>query len=242
MKIICSCVTDKGKFREINQDAIWIGQADQDGKIISTGAIFDGIGGLECGELASKTLALELKGWFTKITAWVDLRQIDKEVLFSHFRDEADFLNDIVRKIKQSEGINTGATMSAMLLVDHQYLILHVGDSRIYKYDGELDALTVDDIVFKQTGEKRKGYLTNYVGKVDEPVFSEYTGCVKAGECILFCSDGFYHQLREADLEVLKRKYRDEGELFFQIRKLVELMISRGERDNISVGVIKVVY
>jgi serine/threonine protein phosphatase PrpC len=53
--------TDKGKFRGINHDAIWIGQADQDGKIISTGAFFDGIGGLERGEIASKTLALELK-------------------------------------------------------------------------------------------------------------------------------------------------------------------------------------
>ena len=218
MKMICACATDRGNYREVNQDAVLIRRLRQGEKEFVLGAVFDGIGGLEYGEIASGTLRTEMNRWYEDVCAWIDLTTMDPEVIFSHFRDQAELLNEKIRQIR---------------------LVIHVGDSRIYKWkQGFLECITDDDVIAKYVEGVQRNYLSNYMGKSDELIFAEYSGKIQEGETLLFCSDGFYHQLVERDLQAIG-KVNDEKELETLIKKLIQTMISRGEHDNISAGIIK---
>lgn len=239
MKMICACATDRGNYREVNQDAVLIRRLRQGEKEFVLGAVFDGIGGLEYGEIASGTLRTEMNRWYEDVCAWIDLTTMDPEVIFSHFRDQAELLNEKIRQIRLMQGIETGSTMSATLIIDGLYLVIHVGDSRIYKWkQGFLECITDDDVIAKYVEGVQRNYLSNYMGKSDELIFAEYSGKIQEGETLLFCSDGFYHQLVERDLQAIG-KVNDEKELETLIKKLIQTMISRGEHDNISAGIIK---
>lgn len=237
MNIVCACATDRGNYRTTNQDAIFVNSIAQKKKIFAVGAVFDGIGGLEKGEIASTTLLFEMEKWFTQVSGWIDLSTIGREILFSHFRDLAECLNDKIRRIRLNQNIESGSTMSAIMIVDRYYLVIHAGDSRLYKFNQVLECLTDDDVVAKYVDGFQKNYLTNFMGKSEELHFSEYMGMVEEGDSFIFCSDGFYHQLKAEDLTLLGN-CSDAQELEKRIQQLITVMVSRGERDNISAGVI----
>ena len=54
------------------------------------------------------------------------------------------------------------------------------------------------------------------------------------------CSDGFYHRLLPEDFREYEKKLRKVKKVDEACEKLIERMISRGERDNITVGVVAV--
>lgn len=233
MKIICAYDSDKGNYRKVNQDTVYVDVIRQKNHVLAVGAVFDGIGGLEHGEIASGTLKMDIKRWFSEICSWINLDTIEKEIIFSHFRDLAEYLNENIWQIRQNQKMNTGSTMAAILIFDDQYHIIHVGDSRIYKFHHQLQCLTVDDIIVKETEHGVKNYLANYMGKQPELDFSEYHGVVETGDLFLVCSDGFYHHLVETDLQGISAENAC-------VTKLIEKMKRRGERDNITVGLIQV--
>ena len=239
MKIICACATDRGNYREVNQDAILVRSIQQKNKALILGAVFDGVGGLEHGEIASGALCSEMNRWFEELSKWINLKEMDKDIIFSHFRDHAELLNEKVRQIRLMQGIETGSTMSAILIIDGSYLVIQVGDSRIYKWkDDTLECITDDDVVAKYVEGVQRNYLSNYMGKADELNFTEYSGQIQGGETFLFCSDGFYHQLLESDFHEIET-IKEEKALANLIKKLIQTMIARGEHDNISAGIIK---
>lgn len=239
MKMICACATDRGNYREVNQDAVLVRSIHQKNKALILGAVFDGVGGLEHGEIASGALCSEMNRWFEDLSAWINLKEMDKDIIFSHFRDHAELLNEKIRQIRLMQGIETGSTMSAILIIDGSYLVIHVGDSRIYKWrDDTLECITDDDVVAKYVEGVQRNYLSNYMGKAEELIYTEYSGEIQEGDTFLFCSDGFYHQLVESDLHEIE-KIKDEKALTNFIKKMIPTMIARGERDNISAGIIK---
>jgi serine/threonine protein phosphatase PrpC len=62
------------------------------------------------------------------------------------------------------------------------------------------------------------------------------SGNVKQGASYLVCSDGFRHEINEREIYELcrYRKGRQQEEIHDNLKRLVELNKSRGERDNIS--------
>lgn len=238
MKMIGACVSDKGAVREVNQDAITLKFLSKGKKKIAVGGIFDGVGGLEHGEIASGLLKQELESWTERFLQRIDLND-EEEIAFSHFKDECERLNEVVRTFIIENQVQTGSTMAAFMIFCDTYFIVNVGDSRIYRLNDVLEPLTEDDVIVKEKNGYFKRLLSNYIGKNNILEFTEYSGKVEDGDIFLFCSDGFYHHLTMDDLMIFKNKKMNEREIEKELKRLIWLMIERGEKDNISVGIVK---
>lgn len=231
------CATSIGAVREVNQDAIMLRTIQQKGETLAVGIICDGIGGLEHGELASQTVIRAAEEWFDSISEWIDVVHAEAQIIFSHLKDAAEEWNTLVRELIESECIRTGTTMSAIMLLRNQYFIVHVGDSRIYRYRQELEQLTLDESIARACEGRMKLYLDNFLGKQDELSFMTYEGELEKGDLFLYGSDGFYHKLTQEDVEQLDIRPR-KTDMNVLCEDMIQTMIHRGERDNISVGII----
>jgi len=227
-------------MRETNQDAVIYKQFEQKGLYFALCAVCDGVGGLEHGEAASSFLAKEAEKWFDSVTEWVDLSQISPGLLFSHLKDAAELWNEGVVELRKEKGIRTGSTMSLLMLVRDRYYVVHVGDSRIYQYNKCLERLTEDASVPRLKNGRVKNYLSNFMGRNEELWFQAREGRLEGSGMFIVCSDGFYHNLTDEDAGELYRECRQSGEVEPQCGKAVKRMLERGERDNISVGVVMV--
>lgn len=240
MRLNGGCISDIGRSRKVNQDAIFFQCLEDNGQYFALGAVCDGIGGLEYGERASQLVIREVKNWFASIAAWIDIPTVKTEVLYAHLLDGAEEWNAKVQELSAFENIRTGTTLSLILMIREHYYIVQVGDSRIYKYRQSLEQLTSDATMSCFKNGQIKNYLANYMGKGEELWFSTVEGTYQEGDMFLFCSDGGYHRLIEDDVKEVYIGYAEKMDLTKVSQKLIETMIVRGERDNISMGIIMV--
>lgn len=231
------CATDTGICRRNNQDTILFKKMSRNGQDIALGVVCDGIGGLEHGEAASQCVGSAASEWFDGIAGWIDIGTVDADILFSHFKDAAEEWNRLVREIIVLQGIHTGTTMSTILMLRDRYFIIHVGDSRIYRYRSHLELMTTDESMAKVCDGRMKLLLMNYVGKDDVLSFSAAEGTLSPGDIFLYGSDGFYHMFAESDMQNICESIDSIGRDRL-CRAVIETMIRRGERDNISVGMV----
>lgn len=238
MRLNGGCASDIGRSRKVNQDAILFRCIEDEGQYFAIGAVCDGVGGLERGELASRLVIREVKTWFDSIAAWIRIPTVKAEVLYAHLLDGAEEWNAKVREMAVLENIRTGTTLSLILIIREHYYIVQVGDSRIYKYRQSLEQLTTDATVSHLKDGRMKPYLSNYMGKGETLWFSSLEGTVLEGDMFLFCSDGGCHLLTEEDVGNLYANRTHKTDWTEISGKLAETMIERGERDNVSVGII----
>jgi serine/threonine protein phosphatase PrpC len=238
LKIVGACVSDRGVVREKNEDAIFFEVLPHRKQAIAVGAVFDGVGGLEHGEFASSFLKEEMQRWTVQLKKNVHGKYVDPEILFAHFKDEAELLNEKLFAWKEQKHLRMASTMSAILIVDWNYLIIQVGDSRIYRIGQYFEQLTEDEIRYEETETRYIHKLTNYVGKTDELEFLSYQGTIDDGDMFLFCSDGGYHHLLESDFVLFGQVKNRQPDLEGTLEELVRRLIARGERDNISLGLL----
>lgn len=237
MKIRTACVSDIGSVRAVNQDAIVVKTLKKRKQMLAVGAVFDGIGGLERGELASALLAQELTEWIRLLPSKIDLLKVEPDILFAHFTDEAELLNERLCMFIREHGICTGSTMSAIMIVKDQYYVIQVGDSRVYRFHEFLEQLTDDETRYEEKEGRIRKKLSNYMGKKENLEFLAYQGKVYPGDRFLFCTDGFYHHFLASDITRMLNEDLREKELKEELERLVGQMIQRGEHDNISVGI-----
>ena len=134
------------------------------------------------------------------------------------------------------------------IIVKGKYYIAHVGDSRIYKYKKGLEQLTEDHslVALKvKKGEmtleeskvsKEKNILLQCIGiRPDIEIYNKI-GSIKDGDKFILCSDGFSNRLQDIEICDLFN-YEDRG---ISLKETIDLVKSRGERDNISAIVLDV--
>lgn len=238
MRLNGGCISDMGVCRKVNQDAVFFRYLEQDGFYFALGAVCDGVGGLEYGEKASQLVIREVEKWFEAISVWIDIKEVETEILYAHLLDGVEEWNTEVRELSFCENIHTGTTLSLLMIIRKNYNIVQVGDSRIYRYHRRLEQLTTDAVVTGFKNGEMKNYLANYMGKADKLWFSEMKGLLQEGDMFLFCSDGGYHLLREKDVEEIYMNYREKMDLSEISGQLIRAMIKRGESDNLSMGII----
>lgn len=252
MEYITGSCTDIGSMREKNQDSFSILQAQSGRGKVCMIIICDGMGGLSKGELASATLTQAFVCWFEEkfpeLLNYASLKQIE-EIWYR----ELSFWNERLKKYGEEQQILTGTTFSGILFIEEQYLWGHVGDCRIYRLQGNvIEQITQDHtaaakalengtMTFEEAKYSKLNHkLTQCIGasKNLKPQFG--SGIAKKGESFLLCTDGFYHRLSEKEmLELPKMRNRTEKQLKDFCEQKVRTAISRGEKDNISVIVLK---
>lgn len=241
MRLVAGYKSDIGKTRKNNQDAVALRTLEKKGENFVVLAVCDGIGGLEHGEIASNLVISRIETWFEEITEWLDIKKVDSEILFSHMKDLAEECNALVRECRVIKGIEMGTTLSLLMIIRNTYYIIQVGDSRVYCYNnGMLEQLTVDASVTRMKNGRMKSYLDNYVGKQDELWFTCAIGNVTEWDIFIVCSDGFYHRLLPNDIQQYERKLHKLKTVNEACEELVNRILDRGERDNVTVGIVAV--
>lgn len=138
MKLVTGYKSDRGNTRKVNQDAVVLKQISYRGKSFIILAVCDGIGGLEHGEVASALAVRRIEEWFDEVAGWLDIIETDGELVYSHLKDLAEECNELVRECRVTMQMETGSTMSLLMVLRDTYYIIQVGDSRVYRYRGRV--------------------------------------------------------------------------------------------------------
>ena len=166
MRHIAAGVSDIGRVRKNNEDALSVNCFTASGRYVSSAIVCDGMGGLAKGEIASAItikcmnegvrdnlrMALRSDMTFDKAVVYSKIKQqaydaheelarYSRNVVTSEYtEEEAEYL----RENRPSE-LNMGSTLSYLLVSEVHFITATVGDSRIYLVrDGIVHRLTKD--------------------------------------------------------------------------------------------------
>lgn len=256
MKFLSAAHTDIGISKQINQDAFGLKIAKYHTKNIAFAILCDGMGGLKNGELASAFVVNIFSRWFE--TEFPDLLN-DGKVDFAKIKDRWNMIvAEQGRKIMaygQSNNISLGTTLSAILIVDNEYIFVQVGDSRIYKISDSVLQITKDQTVVAREVEmgrltpeqakndSRKNVLLQCIGASKTIVPEIQSGTLMENDVFLLCSDGFRHLITEEEMYgvVAPKLLTNEKIMKKSLMDLIELNKSRQEKDNITALLVKAV-
>ena len=215
-------INEQGR-RPGNQDSLVLMTAEtRIGPALLAG-VFDGMGGLEKGELASGEMARALDAWFLRELPGIFERcgkHLRDEAVFESWEKLVETQNRRLLSSAQRQGICLGTTAAVLLLTEKQRIVMHVGDSRVYEMDllakgarSDIRLLTCDHTLAQRAVElgelepeeaghdPRSHVLTRCIGAAEDvkPEFS--SGAVLPGSVFLLCSDGFRNRISAKEIE-----------------------------------------
>lgn len=243
--------TDIGITKKTNQDSLIVKHAKCNGQEVLMAIVCDGMGGLSKGELASATVVRAFSKWFDEELPY-ELEHLNLEVIGGKWEFILKDLNVKIMEYGRSCNITMGTTFSGILFVGEQYLIAHVGDTRIYHIGNNLEQLTTDQTFIQREiskgtmtleqakKDKRRNMLLQCIGASDSVEPDVFIGKKEKGVYML-CSDGFRHELSQDELlnSFNVMNLSDKNRMNTEARKLIELVKQRNEKDNISVVLVK---
>ncbi len=252
-----SVVSDVGSVRTNNEDNYVLGKyinhnSDDHSEISvsfsDTGGdwqfagVFDGMGGGEVGELASRDAAEIFLSAFRRIFGAQSKAEVDRTVRSAFL--EAN--NRIVALQKDYRVFGTTGTV--MCSNGLEFKLYHLGDSRAYLVrDDELLQLTKDQTLAQlkldagmyktddPAAEADKHKLTEYIGRdwTKEnlrPVESLWLP-IQSGDHVLLCSDGLYDMCSNEEIAEILSGNATTGN---KATQLVHAAIFHGGEDNIT--------
>lgn len=243
--------TDIGIRKGTNQDSMLIKHASTVKGEVLLAVVCDGMGGLEKGELASATVVRHFSEWFTRELPY-ELESPDMGVIGEKWALMLKELNVKIMEYGKEYGGSLGTTFTGILFINDDFVIGHVGDTRLYHIDDTVSQLTEDHTyiareirlgnmsVAQAKVDKRRNMLLQCIGASKEVTPQLICGKVKSGTYLL-CSDGFRHEVTEKEIqeELQLSGLRDKQIMHNKVCKLIELVKSRQENDNISAILIK---
>ena len=238
LKTISVSYSATGPVRNINQDSLFASDVDH------VYIIADGVGGLKDGKTASQ-IAVQ------KMFAHIKLNS-SLEDYYAHMLRATILTNQHVYEYAQSKGADhkMGTTLTALMLIDDQYYLSHIGDSRCYLLrQNNLVQLTEDQTLKehlkKMSNEHSSGFLdskkhilTQAVGTSDTCTPLIYQGAVNPQDLFLLCTDGFYNLFSDSELE---RELADsQRDLSFLVNMFSAASSDERCNDNISFIFVKI--
>ena len=243
--------SDKGNIRKNNEDNLFcngvIMNPDSLDKpfylsgVAETPCVFaicDGMGGEDCGEIASFTAIKTLTEHAEKIKSGTH------ESINNYVNDSAKCLRDIMRE----KNIRTGTTLALVVIKQDSFIACNLGDSRIYRIsDGKLIRVTDDHTVAaekmrmglitpaKAEHSPERNILTRCLGIYDDEteISPDFYGSfeINNNDGILICSDGLTDMLSYKEIAEIITKYNEPDRI---INNLVESALNNGGFDNIT--------
>lgn len=247
--------TDVGLKKDTNQDSIAVKVLDTSNGRAVFAIACDGMGGLSSGELASKEVIMAYCNWFdTSFATMAANGEFDERRIMEEWRSLALAENSRLSLYGLQKNAGMGTTLSAILLYRGQYLIIHVGDSRIYEMTiGGVRQITEDQSFVAReiaagrlTSEEalhdsRRSILLQCIGASVsvEPVF--YQGSAMPDSSYLICTDGFCHEISHEEMlkQLGPRACVNPTVMRQNCVYLTELVKKRNEQDNISLILLK---
>lgn len=246
--------TDVGNVKKVNQDSVLVEHGRLGDSEVLFACICDGMGGLNKGELVSATVVRRLSEWFKSEFICLG-KKVNTEEIAKRISAILHQLNIDINKasVEKFDGEPMGTTATCMLFVDGEYLIVHVGDTRVYEIRSSVNQLTHDQTFIQREidngnmtpeqaeKDKRRNLLLQCVGASSQIEPQVLIGKTKSGTYML-CSDGFRHVISEDEILNVFRSVEliDRSIMQAKADEMVNVVKQRKEKDNISVCVIKV--
>lgn len=241
--------TDIGKIREKNEDSVIIAPE------LCLGAVADGMGGHNAGEVASSLAVSILRQTLSDLKA-------KKITLPDDFEPQ---LEPIARKLLYASGLanmrilalssenyrrrGMGTTLSAIYLEPDASAAVHIGDSRIYRLrEGVLKQISKDHsyvqeqvargIITKEQAAKSRiqNILTKALGLKKEMKCDVIKLRPCPGDVYMLCSDGVNKGIKECEIEEILSRPISAGKMCHEI---VKFSSKNDGKDNISCVVFK---
>jgi PPM family protein phosphatase len=228
-------VTDTGRRREINQDAVLTSYPLY--------VVADGMGGHIGGEIASASTVDRLRGMVEG--GGVTPRAIEKAL--------ARAVKDITAHPEATDE-GTGTTLTGVYLDTSQnpphWVTLNIGDSRVYLLrDGDIQQITTDHSVVQEliaagrlSPEEAENHpygnvITRAVGP-SESVKPDYVRLdVVDGDRFVICSDGLTKELTDYGIRHFLDENPDPADA---VQAMLTAALDNGGRDNVTIVVLDV--
>lgn len=238
-------ITDPGCTRVQNQDTYLVEALSRNALLC---VVCDGMGGAKSGNVASSLAAdvflQEIKRSWTS-----DMSQEKLDQMLRGAVKLANFtVHDQAQQFEEFTGM--GTTLVAVLIEGKNATVINVGDSRCYSVtkDGVQQITTDHSLVqmMVQRGELAPERAKSYPGKnlITRAIGTEtvvecdlFHRRLKAGECLLLCTDGLSNLL-------------DDQEILFEVvhgddkksscERLLNIAKNRGAPDNVTCVLIQV--
>lgn len=220
-------VSDVGRRRSVNEDSALA--------LVPSFIVADGMGGHEAGDLASRAA----------VSAFAQGIAPDRPATVAEVSSALDAARAAVAEVATGRSRGAGCTLTGAVLVETEgdlaWLVLNVGDSRVYQHRGaELTQLTVDHSLRDETpigadgARPPRNIITRALGSTDTTADS-WLVPVETGARLLICSDGLTTEL---DDEELRATLTMGGKAEAVASELVRRANEAGGRDNITVVVV----
>ncbi len=238
-----SALSDVGRKRQSNEDAFFFD--DRLGLYV----VGDGMGGHAAGEIASQEAVETVYGMVKRGIG--NLHELADPLVEDDVRASCRLMESSIQAAtymvfsmaEMDRGKSgMGTTLSAMLILGEYAVTAQVGDSRIYKINGDhVEQLTEDHtliawqlkqgLITPQEAKKspHRNVITRAVGNRDYVQVD--TGIVKlsAGDRFLLCSDGLHGYLRDADVAPTVALQGAAA-----VKRFIDIANERGGKDNIT--------
>jgi protein phosphatase len=156
----------------------------------------------------------------------------------------------VERGARESDLHRMGTTLVALLLHDDNAAIVHVGDSRAYRWrDGQLSQLTTDHTLvadllraneISETDASRHPYrhvLTRALGAAEDVEADVNHLDIRPGDVYLLCTDGVSGMLSEPEIETIASGHHEDPQALG--RELITAANHAGGKDNATVIVVR---
>ncbi len=227
--------TDIGRRRKLNEDAL-LCRPD-----LGLWAVADGMGGHDCGEVAS-ALVIE------RLAAALTRAPLPDRILAARLA-LSDTNQDLIQMAAQGDPPRTIGSTVVMLAADSKnYACLWAGDSRAYRArGGALQQLSRDHSLVQQlvdVGEldpteaihhPNANVITRAVGAAPELALELVQGELEAGDIYLLASDGLTRLVNDRELLAAL----GGADLPDVADELIALALERGAPDNVTLVLIR---
>lgn len=228
--------TDRGRVRPVNEDDLLL--LPEAGLF----AVADGLGGLDAGDVASRSA-------LSRLRALCPLPTVPEDDDHARQRRLAEVVADVNRHVyehRQSLGKNMATTLALVWLVPGAALVAHVGDSRVYRWHNrELIRITDDHSLVNALYEQgaltasqarhslQRHVITRAIGAEPTVQPSIKSVTIVPGDLLLLCTDGLTGMVTDGEIEAcLRIEPADPGTI---AARLVHLANEAGGHDNITV-------
>jgi PPM family protein phosphatase len=236
-------ISDIGLVRQNNED-IWAELPEYRFFVLA-----DGMGGHLAGEIAAKEAVTSLSHFVEDFLSQSS-EPFTNQQLISQIREGITLANRWVYHLSRAneEFYGMGTTLCCFLLYRDTLIYAHVGDSRIYRFRGQLEQLTQDHSLRRELigrlglDEKKastlpfKNIITRAIGTSQnvEPEVSSLI--IQPGDIYFLCSDGLTDSVSHEEMEDILKKSSSVKE---SCQDLVSTAKAKGGIDNITIVMIK---
>lgn len=213
-------------------------------------AVADGVGGVAGGRLASGVAVATMVEYLSETVGSYHAVAPGREPEFlDPLRDAVQRAHDrLLRDFRTQADEGPATTLTLALLVWPRVFLVHVGDSRAYHFragalhpvtrDQTMGAFLVAERTLSEQQAERAGLndvLASALGAAD---MTPAVGVLELepGDVLLLCTDGLTKHLREPQIAAVLADGRDAET---SCRRLVDLALEDGGRDNVTVVVVQ---